>query len=97
MAYEKCSVLDRKRQVEGYRHVAMCALVRDRDMREAKGAWCPGKYFGKCSNCGRVYIGAKHSLICADCAYGTVPRKQLTYREIEEQRIRSEISTYYLS
>jgi hypothetical protein len=97
MAYQTQQWLERKKQVEGYRQVALCALVRDRDLRDAKGGWCPGTYFTKCTTCGTPFVGAKHACLCADCAYGTEPKRILTYEEQETARIRSTVTTDYLT
>ena len=41
------------------------------DTRPPKLGWATGWYCNNkgCSNCGKVYTGAKRSYHCADCAY----------------------------
>lgn len=41
-----------------------------RDRRPANGGWAPGDYTCRCCRCGVSFIGAKHAVTCAECAYG---------------------------
>lgn len=39
------------------------------DSRLKKGGWAPGSYQCKCHRCSVYFIGDKHAVTCADCAY----------------------------
>jgi hypothetical protein len=39
------------------------------DRRPQRGWWAPGSYMRQCYKCKVNFTGAKHSHMCADCAY----------------------------
>lgn len=39
------------------------------DSRPARGGWAPGYYTFTCARCGKITIGDKRAVCCADCAY----------------------------
>lgn len=56
------------------------------DDRPQKGGWAPGNYLDKCTTCTEQFIGGKHAIICADCAYKTVePAVEKPYRVLLRQ------------
>ena len=42
------------------------------DQRPAYNGWAPGDDLCKCVGCGSMYIGAKWTDVCADCAYPNI-------------------------
>lgn len=45
------------------------------DSRPQRGWWAPGSYMCQCYKCKVNYTGAKHSHMCADCAYAIPEEK----------------------
>jgi hypothetical protein len=39
------------------------------DSRPARGGWAPGNYMQGCAVCRDLFVGDKHAVECADCAY----------------------------
>jgi len=48
--------------------------AKNRDTRPSRGAWSPGAYLNRCSQCGDMFIGNKRAFSCAPCAYQDLDR-----------------------
>lgn len=58
------------------------------DTRPAYGAWAPGKYYNRCTECGCQFAGDKRATNCADCAYAAKPMKIIeTSRTVIENKL----------
>lgn len=57
-----------------------CFVFSNPDNRPAKHGWCTGWYSNKCKCCGDLYVGAKRSYHCSDCAYNF--DDQLQYEQL---------------
>lgn len=52
----------------------MSNILTHEDSRPARGFWAPGPYMQQCRRCSKTFIGNKHAMECAPCAYGPLPQ-----------------------